>query len=515
MALGAKIADITLLQRETGAAQPPQQDVKRPQRRVLPAPRIGAAVERVLPALHTGLVAVVDHGRAGKGVQQRRGNAQERQSTFPPLRGQAEAGALLLGPRRVFRAQNGQDAGSVVGAEEVKGAVKGGRRIVLPDGLHGGLEVGGVAALKIGQRGGAEGVVHQPVGLAAQQVLPPPGVGDLVGAVLPDLAQQKAVRHRFVHGGADAGNKFVRQLVRHVQPPAGRPGPQPAADNGVFPVDDELSVGWAVLVDGGQRADAPPRVVVRGPRVEAVPRGVGGGLALGRAGAGVKPLGVEIDAVGPGVVEHAVQQDAHPSLPGLAAQLPEVLLRPQHGVDLLIIRCVVPMVGGGLKNGAEVQRGHGQLRQRVQPGENAPERAAEKVPVADLALRVRPPFRRIVPIAVDLTVTNHSGWVRNGQAEESVWENLVCYAAAEPVRRGTGAVVYGELPIPGAPVAAIARAVQITAAAIVPPEAEVIPDQLRLRRNGECEDEARAIALRAGAGKLPLLLPPGKLIPQH
>ncbi len=80
----------------------------------------------------------------------------------------------------------------------------------------------------------SEGVVHQPVAVAAQDVLAPHAVGHLGGAVLPHLADDHRRGLLCPGGGVDAGDEIVGQLVGHVQPPAVRPGPQPPADHRVL-----------------------------------------------------------------------------------------------------------------------------------------------------------------------------------------------------------------------------------------------------------------------------------------
>ena len=253
-----------------------------------------------------------------------------------------------------------------MGAEEVHGTVERLRRVVLPQRLHALPEGCGVAAAQPRQQCCPEGIVHQTVGLPPQKIPAAAGIGDLVAAVLPDLAQQVRARLFRVHGGADALDEVAGQLVRHVQPPAVGTAAKPAAHHAVLAAEDEVAVVRTLLVDGGQRPHAPPRVVLRRPRVEAVPAEVGGFPALRRAQLRVVALCVKIPAVAAGVVEYAVNDDAHPPLVGLAAQGTEVLLRAQQGVDAPVIRRVVPVVAGGLENGVEIQRRHVEALEIVQ-----------------------------------------------------------------------------------------------------------------------------------------------------
>ena len=148
-----------------------------------------------------------------------------------------------------------------MGTQEVHGRAPGEGRVVLPQGLHGLPEAEGVLAQQEGEQGVSEGVVHQPVAVSPQDVPAAHAVGDLVGAVLPHLADDYRLRLGLPGGGVDAVDKVVGQLVGHVQPPAVRPGGQPAADDAVRAAEDIPAVGGIGLIDGGEGVDAPPGVV--------------------------------------------------------------------------------------------------------------------------------------------------------------------------------------------------------------------------------------------------------------
>ena len=393
-------------------------------------------------------------------------------------------GASLLAVRNRIRAQQRQDAGRVVGAQNVQTAVEGGRGVVLPLLLHGVPEVRRVAAPEIVQRRRPQGIVHQAVGLPTQQVLAAAGVGDLVAAVLPHLAQQKAVGLFLLHGGANFLNKVVWQLVGHVQPPAVRAAPQPAADHAVLSPDDEVPIGRGVFVDGGQRVDAPPGVVLVRPVLETEPVVPRGFLALVRAGGVEKAAPVEVPAVVAGVVEHAVQHHVDATLFRLGAQHPQVALRAQHGVDHAVVRRVVPVAAGGVENGVQVQGGDGQALQVVQLPADAPQAAAEKIAVPATRQGIGPQSGRVVPVVVYRPLAQQSLGVGDGVTAEAVWKNLVCNAPAEPLRRGA-AFVYRQLPGLAGSLLSQTVAAQIDAAAVRPGEAEAVPHQLRLFRRGE------------------------------
>ena len=340
--------------------------------------------------------------------------------------------------------------------------------------------------------------------LAAQQIFPALAVGDLVGAVLPDLAQQEGAGLRLVHDGPDLFDEPVRQLVRHIQPPAVGPGPEPVPHHGVGILDNVVHIGERTLLHGGQSLDAPPGVVVLRPGMEVIPIIPGGVLALGGAYRGIEAVVIEIDALGAGVVEDAIQNYPNAPLVGFPAQLRKVLLRAQHGVHMEIIRRVVPVIGGGLKNGAQVQRGHRQGLQQIQLGTDALQAAAEEIPVSDLTVRVRPPLGMIGPPPVDPPVSHHSPGIGNGQAAETIWKYLVSNTLAEPGGRLQMVAVDRQLPAHRIALAAVAGLVQEAAGAILSPEAEVVPDQLRLFRGGKGQGKADTVAVRAGPGQLGL-----------
>ena len=259
---------------------------------ILVSPRIGAAVERVFKALHAGLVAVVEHRRAGEGVEDQ----------------------LLHAVAEVFRA----------------------------------------AAEQIGHQRRAERVVHQAVRLAAQQVLAALGVGDLRRAVLPDLAEKISVGALLVHRRANFGNELVGELVGDVEPPAGCARAQPVLDNGIITLDDVVNITFFQLVDCGQVLDAPPGVVLVGEGVEVVPAVIGRLLALRRAEVVIKAVGVEIDALSPRVVEDTVEHHVDAALFRLRAERAEVRFIAEQRVNALIAGGVVAVVGRGLEDRAEV-----------------------------------------------------------------------------------------------------------------------------------------------------------------
>ena len=475
-------------------------------------PGVGAAVERVLKALHAGLVAVVDRGRAGEGVKHQRGELEQRRAALALGGGKAVVRAHIAVRRRLLTAEDGQQARCVVRGEEVHRAVEGGGGVVLTDGLHRVAEVlcAGRAG-KVGQQRGAEGIVHQAVQTAAEQVAATLGVGDFGGAVLPHLAEKVGVGEVLLHDGADGEDKFVGQLVGDVEPPRARARAEPAADDGVLAGDDVVDITSVPLVHSGQILDAPPGVIVRGEGVEAVPRIVGGDGALRRAGRGVEAVGVEVTAFCAGVVEHAVEHDADAALFCLCAEGAEVLLVAEERVDRFVVGGIVAMVGGGLEDRVEVERGDVERGEVVELFRDAGEVAAEKV-LAVVAALVGAAERRFVPALVKRAAADQTVHAARPCAVKAVGEDLVGDAAAEPVGRFDAAIVDGQLPgrylIP-----ALEAVLTIAAlAAVRPAQAEVIPDQLRLRGGEEGAGKGGGAVLVRGGEKLGLRPAVGELV---
>ena len=205
-----------------------------------------------------------------------------------------------------------------------------------------------------------------------------------------------------------------------------------------------------------------------------------------RAHAVIPPAAVEVAAVKARVVEHAVQHHAHAARRGLAAQLTEILLAAEQRVDALVIARVVAVVGIGLKDRVEVDRGHAQALQIVELLDHAAQRAPEKVVVQDLAVLVRTIGRDIVPVFMQHARGDALALGLHGKPvpAEAVGEDIIGDALAEPARRLIGRVVDGQLvfiaqrvdDLAAAAIAAraVARAVRGVDGEIVPVQAGVI-----------------------------------------
>ena len=156
---------------------------------------------------------------------------------------------------------------------------------------------------------------------------------------------------------------------------------------------------------------------------------------------------VEIAAVVAGVIEHAVQYNAHAASGGFAAQRTEVLLTAEQRVDALVIAGIVAVIGIRLKDRIEINGGNVQALQIIQLGVYAAQRAAEKIVVEDFAVLIRQIDWNIVPVLVQHTL-DHAFTLRLLGclvAAEAVRKNVVGDALTEPARRMILAVVHGQL----------------------------------------------------------------------
>ena len=374
-----------------------------------------------------------------------------------------------------------------MGVQRVHGGVEGEGGVVLPDGLHALHKGLAPTALEVGENGGAEGIVHQSVAVAPQNVLAAHAVGHLGGPVLPYLADDHRVGLLRPGGLVNAVDKAVRQLVGHVQPPAVRPCPQPPADHAVLPAEDELLVGGVVFIDGGQSVNPPPALVPAGPLGEVEPGAVRGVLALLCPRLRVEAVAVEVAAHIAGVVEHPVQHHPHTPPVSLGAQAGEVLVGAQHGVHTAVIGGAVAVVLRRLKDGVEVEGLHAQLLQIVQPVDHALKVPAKEVPVAHLAPVVGAELGKFLPALMDPPTPHHALRIGNPAAAEAVGENLIGGALSKPGGDFFLSVVDGEL-----------VGTQVLLGAVQLFQLEGIPDQSHISRGVQLRREqvlAQVVAL--------------------
>ena len=145
---------------------------------------------------------------------------------------------------------------------------------------------------------------------------------------------------------------------------------------------------------------------------------------------------VEIAAVVAGVIEHAVQYNAHAASGGFAAQRAEVLLTAEQRVDALVIAGIVAVIGIRLKDRIEINGGNVQALQIIQLSVYAAQRAAEKVVVEDFAVLIRQIDRNIVQFWCSTRGITPSPSGCSGACHgRSGPENVVGDALTEPARR--------------------------------------------------------------------------------
>ena len=358
----------------------------------------------------------------------------------------------------------------------------------------------------------AQGIVHDAVERIAERVLPPCAVADLRHGILPHLAEEHAVGIGLLGGGAQVAQHIVRQLVGHVQPPAGRAVAQPCFDHAVFARDHVFAPVGVCGVDGGQVAEIPPALVVVGIVGKIVPARIDGIAAVIRAAAGIVLEAVEVAAVRARVGKHAVEHDADAARSGGSTQLLEVRVRAEDRIDLPVISGVIAVVGGALEDGVEIQHRHAELLQIGQPVRDAAQRAAVEVDGRIFALGgVGLPLDRLLPIGVRMHGLLHAAVVlhaalRGGGAvaRKAVGEDLIHHAGAKPFRRRKAGAIDRQPPavlrlVTKAGMPPVRRSAEVADAAVVARDAEAVAQRLRCSGHGHGRGKARS-RLRHGDG---------------
>ena len=314
---------------------------------VLMPPRIGAAVVRVLSAGHAGFVAVINTGRAG----------------HRHLPGQKQVQALLgdvLSRERIrigVLGQDRQDAFDIVAADEVEHGVKVLRRIILNEMGHFSQHAPSFLAPHDEIDGNRpQGVVHSAVELIAAQVFALFAVADLIRRVFPHFSNEHGLGVFFLQRLIEIAEKRRRQLVDDVETPAADALAHPVAQHAVVVMDDKIHIRRLCFLYVWQIHDAPPRLVVVRVFLKPVPRIVRRFLGLVGADAVVMAEAVEINAVGPRMAEHAVQDDGQALVLSCPAERGKLFVRPQEGIDAVVIGRAVAMVRAAFKNRVEVNR---------------------------------------------------------------------------------------------------------------------------------------------------------------
>ena len=132
-------------------------------------------------------------------------------------------------------------------------------------------------------------------------------VADLVGGILPDLADKHSIGLFLKECAADIRDERLLQLVGHIEAPAACAGARPAADDPVF-TKEEVANGERILVQRRHVADAPP-ARIGSVLVEMVCVFPARALALPGTRLGIVAIAVEIDGIIARVVEYTVEDD--------------------------------------------------------------------------------------------------------------------------------------------------------------------------------------------------------------
>ena len=312
---------------------------------VLFAPRERPPVVRILPAFKPGLVAVINQRHPREREHDRRVALDE---------------APRLRPLPAAKTEHfGHQARHVVGSGHVCEGVKVLPRVVLLQILEDLVRVAGGNFRRIEREQRLpERVVGHRVQLALREIRAQLSVAELVGGVLPDLAQNDRLRSRlgarFVRGRPQFLYELVRKLVSHVQPPAGNALPEPVAHHRVVVFDNEIKVTGREFVHVGKHLHAPPAVVlVVGLLRKTVPVPVlGTRVAVGAAAESA--LFVEVDTVAAGVAENAVQHDLNLLLRAHEQKQVESRVAAQKSVHVHVVLGVVAVVAGRPEYGVEV-----------------------------------------------------------------------------------------------------------------------------------------------------------------
>ena len=340
------------------------------------------AVEGIPAAGHAHFIPVVDirdtgHGELDHGSQSlQTGSALQRFLRRLP-------GDLLCTVHGIdieIRGQIGAHAFHVMRAEKVhEGIVQRLGIIVslviqeIPEGI--GIDV----SVQEGQHMGAEGIVHHRIQRVAQRIVSAVAVAFLQNAVFPDFAQDHGIGLFFLAGFPDEGKNIVRQFIRHVQTPSGCSAAKPGLYHAVLAGNDEILPYGIFLIHFRKIPEVPPAFVAVIEMMERIPGEIRGLGSLTGTHLRIVAIAVEVHAVGTGVGENAVIDDADPQFLRLAAELLIILHRPQDRIHGHVIGSVVTVVGFCLHDGIEIDNADTQIVQIIQLGDDPFQRAAVKI----------------------------------------------------------------------------------------------------------------------------------------
>ena len=395
------------------------------------------AVVWISRALHARLVAVIDTWHARHKADQPEHHLQEPLSRFALARGQAQFSALR--PRHLFAVRackHVQNARAVVRAEQVEEPLRKRRRIVFIERIHSPFERArrNPPGQKL-QRSLAQRVVHHAVQCVAQAIAAHLPIADLVGRVLPHLAENKRILPLRAYVFAQLTQVIHRQLVGHVQPPAGASGFQPAARYRIGIAQEIFAHARRVFVQLRHVAEAPPAFIIVRPCVEEEP---------------VEPLRIpaaarseKIGVFRARVAENAVEENANAALFSFRAKRGKISLVPQQRIDSLPVDSIVAVIARRLEAGVEIERRHTQALEIRQLFSDAAQTAAVKIERLKIArLRVGTIWHGRIP-REHVPLSGAAARVRI--RAETIRKNLIKHRAARPFRHAERRIVHRHL----------------------------------------------------------------------
>lgn len=183
-------------------------------------------------------------------------------------------------------------------------------------------------------------------------------------------------------------------------------------------------------------------MVIVGIVVKGVPTVIGRVLALIRALVRESAEFVEINAVRPSMVEHAVKHHAHTVFSGFRTKFLYAFVAAELLVAAHIVRGVVAVIAGREKDGRQIKRGHAKSRKITKTGNYAFRIPAEEV-VRTVVLSFPCNVGQLVPVRVQPALFAKPHLSRSCEA---VGENLIHNAAFRPIGRFIRAFRHGQLP---------------------------------------------------------------------
>jgi len=189
---------------------------------VFVSPRETGPVERVLVAGSSDLISIVDARDARKAHLYKRCNLEAfdaKSQLFTAHMGLCLNIAGRIGPQ-ILSGKSGQDSDAVMSAQDIHKAVYNFRRIVFGYCLNCLRQLFRIAFSDEVYYSCAERVVHYRIQTIAFKIVLSFVIGDLVGCVLPNLADYESIAFFGLCSADESVEEIVRKLVSHIEPPA-------------------------------------------------------------------------------------------------------------------------------------------------------------------------------------------------------------------------------------------------------------------------------------------------------